>query len=639
MVGLFRAVRDGDYSDALGEAVGNGTSFDAEGRLPASYGSNPTLRTISLDYDAADGYYGVIVTGTFNGLFAPSLSAGLYYSSETTATVRPYFDGLLIDWSDSEGPANILGGRRGDVLKGGSGDDVITGGAGNDTLSGGGGMDWAVFSGARANYTVTQASDGTLTLSDTTGTDGTDLLTGFEAFRFTDGTATLAQLLDPAAPISPLYTLTSGPAFVIEGGSVAFTLSRNTASSPDEIPITFTNRGASAADYTVTGLTNGNAVFAPGSLTASFTVATVVDAFYDPDERVTVALPSISTDPLGPGPLGILIQDSGPASSYSLTTQSLALPEGNAGKTDFTFTISRTRDAEAAQVISYAAVGTGANPVVDGFAARADYQGTVTFASGEMQKDITIRVTGDTAFGPDRQFILQIFGAYPSTFSTATAIGTVLNDDTPPPGTVPPVATEGSDNLIGTAGADRISLGLGNDTFAGSLGDDIAYGNLGDDLIYGNQGSDTIYGGQGDDRGYGGQGDDRLFGNAGNDVVYGNLGADIIYGNQGNDALFGGQGDDILYGGQGDDILVGGLGNNILSGGLGADRYVLGANPGGRELILGFNSAEGDRISLSGQSYTVASFPGGIALLLLSGGGIVELAGVRPDYVNADLFA
>ena len=191
--------------------------------------------------------------------------------------------------------------------------------------------------------------------------------------------------------------------------------------------------------------------------------------------------------------------------------------------------------------------------------------------------------------------------------------------------------------MIGTAGPDNLSGSAANDLIAGAAGNDTLAGLAGDDLIYGNQGTDTLYGGQGDDRALGGQGDDCLFGNAGNDVLSGNLGNDIIYGNQGNDVvngnqgadvLFGGQGNDVLYGGQDDDTLVGGMGDDILVGGLGADRYVFGANSG-RDLVLGFNQAEGDRIALSGQTYTLSTARNGDALLNLLGSGVVDLAGIR----------
>ncbi|MGU3537951.1 calcium-binding protein [Methylobacterium sp. A54F] len=190
----------------------------------------------------------------------------------------------------------------------------------------------------------------------------------------------------------------------------------------------------------------------------------------------------------------------------------------------------------------------------------------------------------------------------------------------------------------GTEGADLVSYGPlaqevlllgGNDTAVAGGGNDVVYGNQGDDLLFGNQGADTLWGGQGDDGIYGGQGDD---------LVLGNIGRDVLFGNDGNDLLFGGQGNDVLYGGQGDDILSGDLGDDVLSGDLGADRYVIGANAG-YDLVLGFSQAQGDRLDLQGQSYALTTSSTGNALLVLSGGGAVELAGVRASEVNAGAFA
>jgi serralysin len=200
------------------------------------------------------------------------------------------------------------------------------------------------------------------------------------------------------------------------------------------------------------------------------------------------------------------------------------------------------------------------------------------------------------------------------------------------------IGGSGADRIAGGEAAEILQGGLGTDTLAGGGGADVLYGNQGDDLIYGNQGADVLYGGQGNDSVIGGQDADVAFGNLGNDVVYGNLGADIVYGNQGADTLYGGQGNDTLYGGQGDDVLFGNAGDDVLVGNLGADRFVFGVNSG-RDLILGFDGSQGDRLSLSGQTYTLGSAAGGNALLLLSGGGSVELAGISVDQFGSGYLA
>ena len=182
--------------------------------------------------------------------------------------------------------------------------------------------------------------------------------------------------------------------------------------------------------------------------------------------------------------------------------------------------------------------------------------------------------------------------------------------------------TAGPDNLTGTDAANTISLLAGNDIYSGLAGDDLIYGNQGNDTLDGNQGNDTVYGGQNGDRIAGGQDSDRL---------YGNLGNDTLYGNEGRDFLYGGQGDDYLNGGNGPDVLVGGLGNDTLRGEAGADRYVFQADPGARDLVLGFSTAEGDRLDLGGQDYRETFAANGDVVLLLSGGSSVQLSGIKAD--------
>ena len=104
------------------------------------------------------------------------------------------------------GRDELLGGKGNDSLYGGDGDDVLHGQADNDLLDGGAGRDSAIFSGARSNYNVARMADG-FTVSDFTGLDGTDTLTGIERLKFsnlsvaldTDGAAGQAYRLYKAA--------------------------------------------------------------------------------------------------------------------------------------------------------------------------------------------------------------------------------------------------------------------------------------------------------------------------------------------------------------------------------------------------------------------------------------------------------
>ena len=87
---------------------------------------------------------------------------------------------------------NAKGGAKADTLIGNDANNEFTGNAGNDSITGGGGDDTAVYSGAQANYTITNNGDGTYSITDNVGSDGTDTLTSMEFARFSNTTVTLA---------------------------------------------------------------------------------------------------------------------------------------------------------------------------------------------------------------------------------------------------------------------------------------------------------------------------------------------------------------------------------------------------------------------------------------------------------------
>ena len=85
----------------------------------------------------------------------------------------------------------------------------------------------------------------------------------------------------------------------------------------------------------------------------------------------------------------------------------------------------------------------------------------------------------------------------------------------------------------------------------------------------------------------------------------GTNGADVLGGSTGDDLLIGCAGNDTLHGGQGNDFLVGGAGKDRLIGGADRDVFVfssladLGLGASKRDVILDFNSSEGDKVYLS----------------------------------------
>lgn len=92
--------------------------------------------------------------------------------------------GLGADQLNGDGGTDwLVGGSGGDSLNGGADSDLLVGEGGDDIIDGGGGNDDAVFTGARALYTISVA-DGVTTV---TGPDGVDRLSNVERLHFADG--------------------------------------------------------------------------------------------------------------------------------------------------------------------------------------------------------------------------------------------------------------------------------------------------------------------------------------------------------------------------------------------------------------------------------------------------------------------
>ncbi len=98
------------------------------------------------------------------------------------------------------GSDHLVGGSGNDRLSGGAGNDRLSGGSGNDVLNGGSGVDTAKFSGSIDDYELTRNDDGSWTVTDSTGRDGSDILQNVERLEFSDGVVDLESLED-AEPV------------------------------------------------------------------------------------------------------------------------------------------------------------------------------------------------------------------------------------------------------------------------------------------------------------------------------------------------------------------------------------------------------------------------------------------------------
>jgi Animal haem peroxidase/Fibronectin type III domain/RTX calcium-binding nonapeptide repeat (4 copies) len=161
-----------------------------------------------------------------------------------------------------------------------------------------GDIDTVQFTGALADYTITNV-DGVLTVSHNgAGIDGTDTVRNAERLQFSDQTITLAT---PAAPIIGTATAGNTTASVsftppASAGGLPVTSFRIIATPSAGPAVTVTGIAPGATSGTVTGLTNGTAY----SLQVQAVNALGAGALSAPSNLVTPSAPPAATAPAAP---------------------------------------------------------------------------------------------------------------------------------------------------------------------------------------------------------------------------------------------------------------------------------------------------------------------------------------------------
>ena len=525
----------------------------------------------------------------------------------------------------------LIGNEQANTLTGNGGNDTLIGSSGNDQLMGGDGCDTAGYSGARAEYTITDNADGTVTIVHSGGTmsDGTDTLTDMELAQFSDELTSLGD--EGALDFTPV----TSSAFLAIGANVLY---RNDDGFSSALDITsifengITIDGVTYTDFYVN--TNGNVTFGSGLSTYTPLQITganreIIAPFWaDVDTRNP-------TDANGneiPNPgnvywdynaardsIIVTWEDVGYFSRHidRLSSFQLEMIDRGCGNVEIIF---RYEDINWT-----AGDASGGENGLGGIPARAGFSLGDTYfelpASGIEGAMLGLEgAVGNLGVGGVWQFIVS--GGFVQGF------GTDNNDNY--------TGTDGNDNYFGDLGDDTLNGGLGNDTLLGGLGNDKIFGGEGNDSLVGGDGADTVEGGDGDDTLIGGDtendladqlfggagndsidggyGNDRVSGGSGNDTVEGGFGVDTIIGNGGDDVLTGSAYSDLIFGGDGFDFINGGFGHDRVNGGAGGDRFFhIGLAGHGSDWIQDYNAAEGDILRYGGASRSVNDFQVNIA--------------------------
>ncbi|MFO0800037.1 MAG: Calx-beta domain-containing protein [Gemmataceae bacterium] len=210
------------------------------------------------------------------------------------------------------------------------------------------------------------------------------------------------------------------------GGTTAFVFTVTlSAASGRSVTVNYATADgtATAADYAAA---SGTLTFAPGETAKTVTVLVTGDALDEDDETFTLGLSGATNATIATAAgTGTIPDDDAPP---SLAVGAVTLAEGTGGATAFAFTVTLSAASGRSVSVGYATAGGTATAGMDFTAA----SGTLTFAPGETTKTVTVLVTGDVLDEDDETFTFGLGGATNATIATATAAGTILDDDLPP---------------------------------------------------------------------------------------------------------------------------------------------------------------------------------------------------------------
>lgn len=547
----------------------------------------------------------------------PTGPVGANWSSPIQATFNGTAGNDIANGSNTIfgfGGADTLNGNAGDdILNGNGGNDTINGGAGNDTINGGAQTDTAVYAGAAANFTLA-ATTAAITITDNTGAEGTDTVTGIEQLRFNgvnygvvtgtnannvnlngavgangsqaifglDGNDTINggagddYINGGSGADTVTQTGSTGGHDFVDGGTTALDINGR-----DTTPDTYVLNGMAGAETfriysntddwdgagSGTGSSAAHAGFTGFNANTEIVVARngVMIAELDNIEEIVVNAATVTSpggvSPGGTGTIGgDTVQVIGNFTGTSLNYSTITVNGGSGADTvDISGLTSDHR------IVFH---GGGGNDQVVGTLRPQDVVDTQNMLpsgdpggpTGGSGQDGSGDGSGEDGSGDGSQ------GGGQSGSGDDLHCSGDDHDD----------GHDGAGSPAVNPGVAEVNIGTpGDDVMVGAGEDDVLSGLDGDDVILGNDGGDTLKAGAGDDLVKAGAGDDVVFGNDGNDDLFGGAGRDLITGDAGDDRIFGDAGDDALEGGTGNDVVYGGAGNDriIATVGDGNDTY------------------------------------------------------------------
>lgn len=241
----------------------------------------------------------------------------------------------------------------------------------------------------------------------------------------TTGTGTITNDDNP----QPTFSIDDVSLNEGNAGTTAFTFTVSltpAAASTVSVDVATANNTATAgSDYTTKSQT---LTFLAGQVSQMFAVDVNGDTTFEGNESFDVNLTNASA--------GTMIGDASGSGTIqnddllpSISINDVSQLEGNAGTTNFVFTVSLSNPSSQTITVDFATANGSATAPGD-YASNAN---TLTFAPGITTQPITIAVVGETTNESDETFTVNLANASNATILDNIGTGTIQNDDSPTP--------------------------------------------------------------------------------------------------------------------------------------------------------------------------------------------------------------
>ena len=226
-----------------------------------------------------------------------------------------------------------------------------------------------------------------------------------------------------------LPTLSVADVSVAEGNSGTTTMTFTvelSAVSGQTVTADYATVEATATDADFVAAT-GQISIPAGQSTATIEISVQGDRLDEVDETFDLVLSNPANAALEDGrATGTIVDDD---ATPSLAIAAATVTEGDSGQQTLTLAVTLSAASGRTVTVRYA-TQDGSATTADG-----DYQarsGQLSFAPSETSQSIQVAVNGDTRHEPDEQFSVRLSEATNASIQTASAIGTITNDDAVP---------------------------------------------------------------------------------------------------------------------------------------------------------------------------------------------------------------